>query len=53
MDYRKLNANTTPLTATILNTATLTATLQAAALPWMMVLDVKGMFFYGAVAGGG
>ncbi|KAK4807214.1 hypothetical protein QYF61_024334 [Mycteria americana] len=45
IDYRKLNANTAPPMAAIPNIATLTATLQAAAHPWMAVLVVKDMFF--------
>ena len=45
VDYRRLNASTAPLTAAVPNIAALTATLQAAAHPWMAVLDVKDMFF--------
>ncbi|KAK4828000.1 hypothetical protein QYF61_022777, partial [Mycteria americana] len=45
VDYRRLNANTAPLTAAVPNIANLTATLQAAAHPWMAVLDVKDMVF--------
>ena len=45
IDYRRLNANTAPLTAAVPNTANLTATLQAAAHKWMAVLDIKDMFF--------
>ncbi|KAK4811160.1 hypothetical protein QYF61_019791 [Mycteria americana] len=45
VDYRRLNANTAPLTAAVPNIANLTATLQAAAHPWMAALDVKDMFF--------
>uniref|UniRef100_A0A8C3K9U4 ribonuclease H n=1 Tax=Calidris pygmaea TaxID=425635 RepID=A0A8C3K9U4_9CHAR len=45
VDYRRLNANTARLTAAVPNIATLTATLQAAAHPWMAALDVKDMFF--------
>ena len=33
------------MTAAVPNIATLTATLQASAHPWMAVLDVKDMFF--------
>ncbi|KAK4806382.1 hypothetical protein QYF61_016232 [Mycteria americana] len=44
VDYRRLNANTAPLTAAVPNIANLTATLQAAAQPWMAALDVKDMF---------
>ncbi|KAK4806990.1 hypothetical protein QYF61_000319 [Mycteria americana] len=43
VDYRRLNANTAPLTAAVPNIANLTATLQAAAHPWMAALDVKDM----------
>ncbi|KAK4819569.1 hypothetical protein QYF61_007080, partial [Mycteria americana] len=39
VDYRRLNANTAPLTAAVPNIANLTATLQAAAHPWMAALD--------------
>ncbi|KAK4811127.1 hypothetical protein QYF61_019758 [Mycteria americana] len=45
VDYRRLNANTAPLTAAVPNIANLTATLQIAAPPWMTALDVKDMFF--------
>ncbi|KAK4819549.1 hypothetical protein QYF61_007060 [Mycteria americana] len=45
VDYRRLNANTAPLTAAVPNIANLTATLQAAAHPWMAALDIKDMFF--------
>ncbi|KAK4807063.1 hypothetical protein QYF61_018404 [Mycteria americana] len=45
VDYRRLNANTAPLTAAVPNIANLTATLQIAAHPWMAALDVKDMFF--------
>lgn len=44
-DYQCLSANRAPLTAVILNTANLTATVQALAHPQMAVLDVKDMFF--------
>ncbi|KAK4810748.1 hypothetical protein QYF61_007722 [Mycteria americana] len=43
VDYRRLNANTAPLTAAVPNIANLTATLQAAAPPWMTALDPNGV----------
>lgn len=44
-DYRQLNANTTPLTATVPNIAALVTQIQEASHPWMATLDVKDMFF--------
>ena len=44
VDYWCLNGNTAPLTAAVPNITNLTATLQAAASPRMVTLDVKGMF---------
>lgn len=41
IDYWYLHANTTRLTAAVPNIANLTATFQAAALPLMVVLDIK------------
>ncbi|KAK4810669.1 hypothetical protein QYF61_007469, partial [Mycteria americana] len=46
VNYRRLNANTAPLTAAVPNIANLTATLQAAAHPWMAALDVKELKTY-------
>ncbi|KAK4810584.1 hypothetical protein QYF61_007321 [Mycteria americana] len=45
VDYRRLNANAAPLTAAVPSIANLTATLQAAAHPWVAALDAKDMFF--------
>ncbi|KAK4828563.1 hypothetical protein QYF61_027532 [Mycteria americana] len=44
VDYRRLNANTAPLAAAVPDIANLTATVRAAAHPWMAALDVKDMF---------
>ena len=45
IDYWLLNPNIPPLTADVPNIANLTTTLQAAAHPWMVALDVKDRFF--------
>lgn len=44
-DYRQLDANTTPLTATVPNISALVTQIQEASHPWMATLDVKNMFF--------
>lgn len=44
-DYRQLNANTTPLAATVPNISALVTQIQEASHPWMATLDVKNMFF--------
>ncbi|GAB0206094.1 pol-like protein ENS-3 [Grus japonensis] len=45
IDYRRLNANTAPLTAAVPNIAELVTQIQGASHPWMATLDVKDMFF--------
>ncbi|XP_075595325.1 uncharacterized protein LOC142599343 [Balearica regulorum gibbericeps] len=45
VDYRRLNANTGPLTAAVSNIAELIATIQERAHPVMATVDVKDMFF--------
>lgn len=45
VDYWRLNANTGPLIAAVLNIENLTVTLQASTHKWMAVLDIKDMFF--------
>ncbi|KFP98095.1 hypothetical protein N329_09424, partial [Haliaeetus albicilla] len=45
VDYRRLNANTGPLTAAVLNIAEFIATIQEPAHPIMATVDVKDMFF--------
>lgn len=44
IDYWHRNANTVPPKAAVPTVATLTATLQAAAHPWMAVPDVRDVF---------
>lgn len=54
IDYWYLRANTARLTAAVTNIANLTATFQAAALPLMVVLDIKKKYvLYGSLEGGG
>ncbi|NXO54347.1 POL5 protein, partial [Aramus guarauna] len=45
IDYRRLNANTAPLTAAVPNIAELVTQIQGASHPWMATLDVKDLFF--------
>ncbi|GAB0208371.1 pol-like protein ENS-3 [Grus japonensis] len=45
IDYRRLNANTAPLTAAVPNIAELVTQIQGASHPCMATLDVKDMFF--------
>lgn len=45
IDYRWLNANTTPLTAAVPNILELVTQIQGASHSWMATLDVKDMFF--------
>lgn len=45
VDYRKLNANTAPLTAAVPSIAEIVTMIKGAAHPWMAALDVKDMFF--------
>ena len=45
VDYRRLNANTGPLTAVVPNIGELIATIQEQAHPIMATIDVKDMFF--------
>ena len=47
IDYRRLNANTGPLTAAVSNIAELIAAIQEQSHPVMATTDVKDMFFYG------
>ena len=45
IDYRRLNANTGPLTAAVPNIAELLAAIQEQAHPILATIDVKDMFF--------
>ena len=45
VDFRRLNADTDPLTATVLNMAELVITIQEKAHPIMATIDAKDMFF--------
>lgn len=45
VDYRRLNANTGPLTAAVPNIGELIAAIQEQSHPVMAVIDVKDMFF--------
>lgn len=45
IDYRRLNANTAPLTAAVPNLSELIAAIQEQAHPIMASIDVKDMFF--------
>lgn len=45
VDYRKLNANTAPLTAAVPNVAELIAITQEQPQPTLAIIDVKDVFF--------
>lgn len=45
IDYRKLNNNTLPLTATVPSITSVVTAIQAAAHSWVATLDVKDMVF--------
>lgn len=51
VDYRKLNANTEPLTAAVPNMAELIAITQEQPHPVLAIIDVKDVFFMAPLQG--